>query len=363
MRRILAQAEKEWKQLRRDRLTLALAFLLPLGLLVVFGKGNALQMSNIPVAVQDLDNTPLSRAYIDALAASRRFRIVPGAGGRPDQALDAGIARAVVILPPGLERAVQRRAEATIQALVDGADANTATIVSNSVRAVTATFAGAPTSAVIRPEIRFWYNPGLKDEKNTGPGALAVVLILCPSLLTALAMAREPEQGTVIQVYASSLTAREWLLGKALAYYLVACVQFVLTFALGWLVLGFQFTGDPAPFVVGTLVYLACAVFLGLTFGALTESQGAAIQAIQFLGFHFSLLLSGYIFPVSNIPEEIRWMAWLVPARHYVDLLRDSMLRGGNWASAAASILALALLALLLFFAGLRRLRRMQLTD
>lgn len=111
------------------------------------------------------------------------------------------------------------------------------------------------------------------------------------------------------------------------------------------------------------MIYLGCAVFFGLLVGAVMENQSAAIQLVQFAGFLFSLLLSGLIFPVSNIPASIRWVSWVVPARHYIDLARDAFLRGSGWDLAAQPIAALAVLALLFYGAGRMRLRRMQFRD
>lgn len=369
MKHILAQAAKELTQLRRDRLTLALAFLFPLGLMALFGKSITISVKNIPLALQDLDNTPLSRAYIESLAATQRFRIAASAedARHPESVLQRGEARAVVVIPPGFERDMRRGAEAAIQVLVDGSDANTATIIRYSMQAVTQAFrqrlAGGAARPPIAVSVRFWYNPGLEDEANFAPGALALVLIMAPALLTALAMAREPEQGTVIQVYASSLTAAQWLLGKGLAYYAVAWAQFVSCFTLGKLLFGFAFAGNPWPLLLGTGIYLAGGVFFGLLAGALMESQSTAIQLVQFLGFLFSLLLSGFIFPVSNIPRAIRWISVLVPARHYIELVRDALLRGSRWDLAARSLVALSLLTLFFFAAGWLRLRRMQFHD
>lgn len=372
MKHIFAQAVKELTQLRRDRLTLALAFLFPLGLLALYGKAITMDVSGIAIAIEDLDHSPLSRGYIESLAATQRFRVVVlPAARRAEAPLDAGDVRAVAIIPPHFDRDARRGAEGSVQVLVDGTDANTATVIRASIQAITQAFrarlapegAALAASGGVSPQIRLWYNPGLEDEKNFAPGALALVLIMTPSMLTALAMAREPEQGTLIQVYASNLTAAQWLAGKALAYYVIAMAQFAATFAMGTAVFGFRFAGNPAPLVAGTVIYLACAVFLGLWAGVIMNTQSAALQVVQFVAFLFSLLLSGFIFPVANIPAAIRWIALFVPARYYIDLARDAMLRGSGWDMAALPLVALALLTLLFFFAAWGRLRRMQFRD
>ncbi|CDM64575.1 ABC transporter permease [Pyrinomonas methylaliphatogenes] len=366
MRRIIAQARKELTQVFRDRLTLALALLLPLVLLALLGKAISLSVTNIPVVVQDLDRTPSSRRYIETLQASLTFRVAPlPLSTQPPEALERNEAYVAIVIPPQFERSLQRDRETEVQWLVDATDANTANIMRATSVALTQDFLTrmnlmAGVQPAIRAEIRFWYNPGRESEKHIGTGAFAVMLALFPPLLAALATSREDEQKTILQVYVSSISAQEYLLGKALAFMCVAIAEWVLLLASAIPLFGLRFAGTPAPLFLSTMAYLFCSVSFGLLVGTLIRNQAAAIQATQTVAFLLSFLLSGFIFPIANIPTSVRWISHLVPARYYIEVTRDAFLRGGGWAAVWHVPVMLALLGSLFFLIAWLRMRRMQ---
>jgi ABC-2 type transport system permease protein len=227
MKRILAQVRKELTQLVRDRLTLALALVLPVLLLLLLSKATSLTVKDIPVAVQDLDKTPLSRQYIEAVGASLSFKVSALPQGiSPESALGQNLARATLIIPPQFERKLERGQNVELQWLIDGTDANTANIMRGKAAAITQSFntqlQPVPPRVAIQPKVRYWFNPGREDLKYFGPGVLAFGMTMFPTLLAALALAREGDLKTILQVYVSSITAFEYLLGKVIAYTLVA---------------------------------------------------------------------------------------------------------------------------------------------
>ncbi|MGH9843888.1 MAG: ABC transporter permease [Blastocatellia bacterium] len=364
MRRIIAQARKELTQVYRDRLTLVLALGLPLVLLALFGIAISLTVTNMPVAVQDLDRTPLSRQYADSLRASLTFRVTSLAlDARPAETLDRGEARAVIIIPQNFERDLRRGQNAEVQWLVDAADANTANGIRAYAAALTQAFLAQVRPAAsfrlpIRAEVRFWYNPGRESKKYIGTGAFAVMLALFPPLLAALAMSREGEQQTILQVYVSSISAHEYLLGKTLGFMIIAAAQWALSLVLAFALFGLRFAGDPLPLLVSTVVYLFCSVSFGVMIGAAIPNQAAAIQATQLGAFLLSFMLSGFIFPISNIPAGVRWIAAVVPARYYITVVRDAFLRGGGWPAVWDA--PLALIGGAFFMVAWLRMRRMQ---
>lgn len=366
MTRVLAQARKELIQIRRDRLALVLAIVLPLALLALFGEAIAFEVEDLPIVVRDYDDSPASRRYVDAWRASLTFRIVElPVGDRPERALDRGEARAAVVIPPDFGRDVARGSSAEVQVLVDAADANTANILRGNAVALTRVFTrDLAGDRAARPPIemktRLWYNPARDSDKYIGPGVFAVILALFPPLLAALSLSREGEQHTILQVYVSSITAHEYLLGKILAYFAIAVVQWALALALSWLLFGLWFVGDPTPLVAGTVFYLFCTVAFGVMVGAAIPNQAAAIQAVQFGGFLLSFLLSGFIYPLANIPAAIRWIAAIVPARYYIELSRDAFVRGGGWPAVWYAPLMLAVLGGVFFLVAWRKTRRMQ---
>ncbi|MGH9899017.1 MAG: ABC transporter permease [Pyrinomonadaceae bacterium] len=365
MRRIIAQARKELTQVFRDKLTLVLALVLPPILLALLGTAISLKVTDLPIVVQDLDQSPLSRSYIDAHRVSLTFRIVElPVGMHPDEALDTNRARGAIIIPEHFGRDVLRGQESQVQWLIDASDANTANIMRGSTVAVTQAFTAQlrPTERgpAIMARPRLWYNPGLEAKKYIGPSMFAVTLALFPPLLAALAMSREGEQKTILQVYVSSISAHEYLLGKMLAYTIIALAEWVLSLVVAFALFGLRFAGDPMPLLIGTILYLVCNVNFGILIGAGIPNQAAAIQVVQLGGFLLSFLLSGAIFPISNIPAGLRWISSIVPARYYIEIVRDAFVRGGGWATVWNAPLVLALLALIFFALAWRSMRHMQ---
>ncbi|HIK46938.1 MAG TPA: ABC transporter permease [Leptolyngbyaceae cyanobacterium M65_K2018_010] len=368
MKRVLAQAVKELSQFWRDRLTVALAIVLPLLTLFIFGFAIRLESQNLPLVIQDLDNSPRSRAYIEQLFATNQFKPVPWPQGlTPEAALDQGQARAVVVIPPDFQRQMMRGETATVQVLIDGTDANNARFLQNALRATTHAFNQAMTSPQRPPpvaaETRLWFNPGRQETLFIVPGVMGVVLWVYPSLLAAIAMVREKDRGTIIQVYASDLRAEELLLGKGLAYLAIGGVEALVVIGLGMGIFGLRWAGDPLPFLLGTLVFLAAAVMFGLFIGVRANSQNVAVQGVALIGFLTALLLSGFIYPLANIPFPLSLISHIVPARYYIELSRNTFVRGSGWSGVWWQVAMIVLLGWLLFSIARRLLRRMQLPD
>ena len=364
MARVLAQIRKELTQLRRDKLTLALALALPAMLLLLLSTATSLSVRDIPVVVQDLDETPLSRKYIEQVAASLAFRIhVLPAGMSANRALDQNLARAAMIIPPQFHRRVGRGEGAELQWLIDATDTNTANVMRGKVAAITDAFNRSlhPASpSAIRAEIRYWFNPGREDLKYFGPGVLAFGMAIFPTILAALALSREGELKTILQVYVSSVSAAEYLLGKVIAYTLVAILEWMIGMAILFGVFGLRLAGEPSTLVLATVLYLLCSTCWGAMVGAGIPNQAAAIQAAQLGSLLTSFLFAGYIFPVQNIPQPLRYLSMFVPMRYYLEVLRDAFLRGGGWPRLWHVPIALGLLASFFFWRAWSSLREMQ---
>jgi ABC-2 type transport system permease protein len=364
MRRIIAQARKELTQLLRDRLALGLALVLPLALTALMGTTVSLTVTDIPIVIQDLDQTPLSRQYSDAFRTSLTYRVVtlPPATS-PERMLERGRVRAAVIIPEHFEREIRRHRPVEAQILVDATDGNTAQLIRGSAGQITRVFAqqrgSAPVPAV-RTATRLWFNPGRQAKKFYGPGFLVLGLSIFPTVLSALAMSREGEQKTILQVYVSSISAHEYLLGKILAGMIVGVVQCLLLAGLMLTLFGLRFAGDPTPVVVGSALYVFCVLSFGSMVGAAIPNQAAAVQAVSLGGFLLAFLLSGLIFPIENIPGALRWISNLVQARYYVLVVRDAFLQGGGWPAVWWAVLAIGAIGVVYYALAWRVMRRMQ---
>ena len=366
MRRILAQARKELTQLVRDRLALALALVLPIGLIALLGTSISLTVTDIPIVIQDLDQTPLSRQYADAFRSSLTFRVItlPPAKS-PEAMITQGRARGAVIIPEHFARDIRRGRPTETQVLVDATDSNTALLTRGSAGQITTAFARQLNHARVTPTIqtatRLWFNPGREPRKFYGPGFLVLGLSIFPTVLSALAMSREGEQQTILQVYVSSISAHEFLLGKILAGMVIGLAQWLLAVGLMFTLFGLRLAGDPTPFVVASLLFLFCVVSFGSLVGAAIPNQAAAVQAVSLGGFLLAFLLSGLIFPIENIPRGLRWISSLVQARYYVVVVRDAFLQGGGWAAMWWAVLPIGAIGAVFYALAWRAMRGMQL--
>lgn len=366
MRRIIAQTRKELTQIVRDWRTLLLALILPMILLMLLGHAISLSVTDMPMVVQDLDDSPSSHKLIDAFRASLTLRVVPWpANKQPEAALTSNTARAALIIPAHFEQNLERGVDAPVQLLVDAADANTARLTAGDASQIIAahnriTNPNAPQQPV-RAEIRLWYNPDRSSKKFYGPGIFVLALSIFPPLLAALAMAKEEDQKTILQVYVSNIPASEFLLGKVFAFMTVALAETVVMLVLLFTAFGLSFVGDPTPFIVATILYAFCVASFGTMIGATISNQAAAMQAVALGGFLLVFLLSGLIYPIENIPSSIRWLSHLVWGRYYIEIVRDAFLQGGGWPAVWAKTLIIGVIGMVFYFLAWLNKRRMQL--
>jgi len=372
--RILVQALKEWQEFQRDRFSLALAFLLPLFSLLLFGYGIRLESKNIAMVVQDNDQTSFSREYINRLYATNILvRADAKQAKSPRDAIDRGLAKVAIIVPAGFTEHVFRKEQSSLEVLIDGTDIANTQIVLNSIKAaniyfvaaVKAAKTAAPTSniRVVSPQLRVWFNPGRLEPLFIVPGAIGIILWMYPALLSAVAASREKEQETIIRVYASTISPLEFLLGKALVYFAVGMVLSLLVIALGWILFAVKITSDPTPLLVSLPLYVFAAVLFGLMLGTLSSSQTVAVQATSTAGFFPCLLLSGFVYPIYNIPFPLSLFTFLVPARFFIELCRDVFVRGSGWAAVWSVPLILIVFCLVYLCGSWFSLRNMQLKD
>jgi ABC-2 type transport system permease protein len=366
--RIWSQCLKELAQFYRDRLTVALAFILPLLTLFIFGFAIRLEAKNIPVAIQDFDNSPLSRSYIERIYGTNQLQPSNWDGtGSAQTAIDRGLAKASVIIPPDFSRRIKAGEGSPVQVLVDGTDVNNARVIRSSIEATTRFFLRNAQLQInpsrIEVRSRIWFNPGRKESLYIVPGTCAVILWIYPSLLSSIAMVREKEQGTIVQVYASSLSAVELILGKALAYLIVGLCIAIVVISISILMFGLRFAGDPTPLLIGTPIFIASSALFGLMIGTRVPNVTTAVQAVATIGFLTALLLSGFIYPLSNIPFPLSLLSNIIPTRYFIPIIRDSFVRGTGWLGVWFYLLMLLVLCTLLFNIARRNLSRMQLPD
>ncbi|MGH9678900.1 MAG: ABC transporter permease, partial [Candidatus Acidiferrales bacterium] len=241
---------------------------------------------------------------------------------------------------------------------------NTAQLMSGYASQITqafnASFAGARNPQPVQAAMRFWYNPGRSSKKFYGPGIFVLGISMFPPLLASLAMAKEGEQKTILQVYVSSISAHEFLLGKIFAFMIVALGEAILMCVLLFSYFGLNLAGDPTPFLIATVLYAFCVASFGVMVGAAIPSQAAALQAVALGGFLLVFLLSGLIYPISNIPAGLRWLSNFIWGRYYIEIVRDALLQGGGWPATWYKVLEIGVTGAIFYGLAWRVMRRMQ---
>ena len=341
--------------------------LLPIASLLLFGFGIRLESKDIPTAVVDRDGTVRSRGFVQRLYASEAFSPAPPQEPGSDPLL-RGSAHAVVYLPHGFEATIDRGQVADILFAVDGTaltEAHTTAPMAEAFGTIFSSYINPPDPRLfyVVPRIVAWFNPGLKESLFIVSGVFGVVLWMFPSLLSAVSMSRDFEHRTVVQPFSANLSPVAFLLGKLSVYLGVGICQAILIVALGCAVFDLHFVDQGIKFPLCAVVYLVVSVLFGMLMGLLTNSQTTAVQATSSGGFFSCLLLSGYVYPLANIPFPLSLISYLVPARYFIHVSRDTFIRGAGWEVIGPDLLALAIFALALFGMCWWRLKDMRLRD
>jgi len=334
--RLLAVARKEAIQLRRDLRSMILAFALPLLMLLFFGYAISWDVRNIKLALLDEDGSQRSRQVVEALEGSGYFRVTENLESRTqiDRHLARGRISGVLIIPHDFSEKLSARQPSPVQLLLDGSDANSATIALNYSEAIMARYsrdvvlAGQRLQLPATAEPRIWYNPTLESRNMIVPGLVAVIMSIIAAMLTALTIAREWERGTMEQLAATPVARVEVVFGKLLPYMVIGLVDVAVTIAAGMLVFGVPFRGNVVLLAGMTLLFLLGALGLGIFISATLKSQVLATQAAMVATYMPALLLSGFIFDIRSMPIVLKAVTYIVPAKYYIAVTRGILLKG-----------------------------------
>lgn len=364
--RLLAVSRKEVLQLRRDSRSLVFAFLLPVLLTLVFGAAISLDVRDIPFAVLDRDRSSESRELVEAFTASGYFRLL-GDVDRPadvDRMLRRGEARLVLSIPPEYARDLASGRSPVVQALVDGTDANTATIAINYADAITAGVAarvilrGRTAVLPMRAEARVWYNEGLESARTIVPGLVAVIMAIIAAMLTALTVAREWERGTMEQLAATPVSRAEVVFGKLLPYVGIGFIDLGMVTVLGILVFNVPLRGSVLLLAAMALLFIVGMLAFGVFISAAVKSQLVATQAGIMATYLPTFLLSGFIFAIANMPVVLRGISYVIPARYFVVITRGIFLKGVGLDVLWPQALGLAVYAMITLSLAVRAFRK-----
>ena len=363
-------AWKEFVQILRDARTLAVVVILPVLMLMLYGYAINLDVKHLKLAVYDQDRTQASRDLTGVFSHSEYFDIVSHLNSYQEatDVLDRGQVKAALVVPLGFASDLASGRAASVQLLIDGSDSTAASTAIGYANAMIQQHSAAISLAAVQragvtggtvlpvdARIRFWYNPELRSMNFIVPGLIAVILMMLAALLTSMTVVRERERGTIEQLVVSPVMPRELMLGKLTPYVIIAFLDVIMVIAAGRLLFRVPLVGSPGLVLACSAVFLTAALGVGLLISTLSTSQQVAMTVALVATLLPSILLSGFLFPISSMPTAVQWLTNLIPARHFLVILRGIFLKGTGLSLLWPQLLALLILGLLMLaFSSLR---------
>ncbi len=332
---------KEFIQTFRDPRMRVVLFITPMIQTIIFGYAVNMDVRNIPTAVIDRDNSPRSRELLTELFSSGHFRLAV----RPDnerqgaELLDSGKVRVLLSINHGLAEKIGRGETSTVQAIIDGTDSNTAGVIlgylfrfseAHNLKLQAEKVPGygkTASSNAIRLENRAWFNPDLASPPFYVPAVIANILYIITMLLSAMAIVREKEIGTIEQIIVTPIRKFEFILGKTLPFVLIGYANVFLISFVGWLVFRVPVRGSICLLVLATGLFLMSSLGTGLFLSTISQTQQQATMSAFFIIF-IAMFLSGFAFPINNMPLPVQWLTIMNPVRWFMEIIRGLYLKG-----------------------------------
>ncbi len=367
--RFMAILNKEFIQMRRDRMTFAMMIAIPIMQLLLFGYAINSDPRHLPSLVEVHESGPFSRSFISAMRISTYFdfRGTVANAEEADHALKSGRAAFVVTIPENFERDIIRGRRPSLLVDVDASDPATAGAAASALSLIAANTVQDLAIGPLRylqtePEAfdviaHKRYNPAGKTSYNIVPGLLAIIISMTMVMITAIAIVRESERGTMETLLATPARAPEVMLGKIIPYVLIGYVQTLVFFFLAFLVFGVPFEGRALPFLIGLNLFILVNLALGFLYSTIAKSQ---MQAMQMSFFYMlpSILLSGFMFPFAAMPGWAQAIGTIIPTTHFIRIIRKVMLKGAGLADIAPDLRALVIIVTVVTIIAMLRYRR-----
>lgn len=342
MQRLIAIARKEFLHVIRDWRSLFLAIAIPALLILLFGWALDMDLNKVPTVVWDQSGTPASRELLSLLGGSPYFDIRGGEDSYDaiEQDIERGRAILALIVPSDFADAVQGGRPTAVQVIVDGSDANTARLAlgyvgiigrmyNEQLRAVRLDRMGlGKLDAPISLDARAWYNPTLRSRNGLIPGIVAIVMVVIAAMLTSVTVAREWETGTMEQLISTPVRVPEILIGKVIPYFVIGMTDVTIAVVMGRLVFGVPIRGNAGLVFAVSAVFLTGALFFGLMLSVTLKTQVLANQAALLGSYLPTMLLSGFVFAIENMPPPIQAITYLFPGRYFIYMTRAIFLKG-----------------------------------
>jgi len=355
---------KEFLQFRRDPLLLRIVFIMPILQLIMFGYVVGADVTHLPTAIVDHDNSATSRELVRAFESSGYFRIVarPDSEAELQPLLDSTTAQVAVVIDPGTEAELLSGRTVPVGIVVDGADSKTASVASGYASQVISEFnqrrLALQLARVHGPsldsEVRVVFNPSMRTVNAMIPGLIATILMISVMSIMSQAVVRERARGTLEQMMVTPMTRGEYLLGKVTPYILIASVQMIFVAGVGRFWFGVPFNGNAGTVILGLALFTFTSIGFGLLISLVSKTQQQAQQMTMFVLIP-TMVLSGFLFPLESMPPEILPLTYLIPLRYALVVLRGSFLKGAGVEALVVPLLAMAAISVVVFSIAVTR--------
>jgi len=364
MNRFLAFLRKEFYHIFRDPRTLVILFGIPIAQLMLFGYVMTNEVRNVKIAIVDHSKDDVSKRLSQKLLSSGFFQLAAIATSESDyeSLFRSGRVKEIIVFEPDFAVKLMKEGKASIQLIADASEPNAAQLIVNYTTAITNSFVKdeflktqAPPGINIK--VRMLFNENMRDSYNFIPGLIAVILMLISAMMTAITIAREKEMGTMEILLASPLKPIQIILGKVVPYMILSIVSALVVLALGMLVFEVPVIGSFALLLFEILLYIFLALTLGILISTFVDSQLTAMAMSGFVLMLPSILLSGFIFPIKNMPIPLQIVANLMPPRWFIEITRTVMLKGGGLNEIWLNTLVLMGMSALFIFISIRKFK------
>ncbi|MGB9774042.1 MAG: ABC transporter permease [Bacteroidota bacterium] len=375
MRKILYMVKKEFLQLRRDKRMVAMLFISPVVQLILLGYAASVDVKNIRLVICDLDYTNESRELIQHYLGSRYF-ILAGYVDKMDEIDDylrSGRAGLALIVPKNFGRDLLAKKNPQLAVIADGSDSNTGEIGLNYASIIAARYARtiivrqAVRSALIKTiddlplvtaETRAWFNPGLKSSDFMVPAVLVQLLMVITLVMTSLAIVKEKETGTIEQIVVTPIRDVEFILGKMIPFTIIGFIEIFLVLAVSLFVFHVPLRGNICTLLVLSLLFVIVSLGLGLLVSSVSKTQQQAMMTAQFFIMIPFIILSGFVFPIANMPKIIQYLTYLIPVRYFLEIVRGLFLKGDGLRELYPQALSLLAMGVAVFALSIYSFRR-----
>ncbi|NLD91229.1 MAG: ABC transporter permease [Fibrobacter sp.] len=364
IRRIVAIIIKEFRHIMRDWQTLMIILLMPVLMMFLYGYALTMDLVEVPVIIVDPAMSDEVRTISGGIDATTLFNVI-GIERRSDDPvalLKKHHAKLLVRFGPAFAKDLRSESGgADVQVLIDGADANTGTILRNAIGPMITKAAldilklDMPKAITVHP--RVLYNPQQRSALYFVPGLMAIILLMISAMLTSLTITREKELGTLEQLFVSPLKPREIIIGKILPYLLIAAIDGVLIMIVGRYFFGITIAGNAVLLAGASAIYIFTSLAMGLFISTAASNQQSAMMIVLPVTMLPTIILSGFIFPISSMPAVLQYITYVVPATYFLEIIRGIVLKGVGFAILMKPIVVLLAIGLLLVIVSIKRFR------